>query len=208
MKETKESIEHLERVADCLRKNGFDAKVFIDPNGMADYFLDKIGAHDTVGLGGSVTIAETGIIERLELRGNIIYNPYVQRTRKEEMDTRRKCLLSDWFITGSNAVTENGQLVNVDGLGSRVSAIAFGPKNVLIVVGKNKIVPDVEGGFQRIKDLSAPKNAKRRGNKTPCVDGRCPGYVPGECICNIQSVINGDAAGRIHIALIYQEMGY
>lgn len=125
----------------------------------------------------------------------------------EENENRRKNgLLSDLFITSINALTKNGELVNMDGTGNRIAAQIFGPKKVLLIVGKNKIVENIEDGYERIKNVVVPKNIKRL-NKKALQFGKTPKYS-AQNIMNKMSVIFQDAKDRINIILVNENLGF
>jgi len=115
----------------------------------------------------------------------------------------------DLFITGTNAVTETGKLVNLDMYGNRVAAITFGPRNVVICVGRNKIVADIEDAMFRIEDYAAPANAMRLDKKTPCVeDSRCSDCSSPDRICNTWTITEKSfPKGRVKIILINEDLG-
>ncbi len=127
----------------------------------------------------------------------------------ELYERRRHALLSDLFITGTNAVTEEGQLVNLDMIGNRVGALTFGPKVVIVMVGRNKLVPDVGAAMTRIKAHAAPANVMRLDKKTPCAkSGRCHDCSSPERICNHWTITEKSfPRGRIKVILINQNLG-
>jgi len=129
---------------------------------------------------------------------------------EDSLEPRRRGLLADVMITSTNAITLDGKLVNLDGLGNRVAAMIFGPQKVILVVGMNKVVPDVESAIARTKHYSAPVNAMRMGIKTPCAEnGMCADCRTPARICNIWSTIEGQRIkGRIHVKLIGENLGY
>ena len=130
-------------------------------------------------------------------------------TPEEVSERRRQALLTDLFITGTNAVTEAGHLVNLDMIGNRVGAITYGPRNVIILVGRNKIVSDLDDAMFRIKNFVAPVNAMRLDMKTPCVkSGRCADCKSPTRICNSWTVTEKSfPKGRIKVVIINQDMG-
>jgi hypothetical protein len=129
---------------------------------------------------------------------------------EDSIEPRRQGLLADVMITSTNAITLDGKLVNLDGLGNRVSAMIFGPKKVILAVGMNKVVPDVEAAMSRTKYYAAPVNAVRMNIQTPCVEnGVCVDCQTRARICNIWTVIEGQRIkGRIHVKLIGENLGY
>ncbi|BBD09080.1 lactate utilization protein [Desulfovibrio ferrophilus] len=162
--------------------------------------------------GGSMTLVHSGIYEGVkavpELEVLDTYDTSVPRF--EVLNIRRKALLSDVFLTGTNAITEDGRLVNLDGTGNRVAALAFGPRFVIVVVGRNKIVPNLDAAFARIKDHAAPVNSMRLDRKTPCVKTlRCENCTSPERICNTWAITEKSwPKNRIKVILIDQELGF
>jgi len=125
------------------------------------------------------------------------------------MEKRRAALLVDLFIMGTNAITQEGELVNLDMIGNRVGGLIFGPKNVVILVGRNKIVPDLEAAMGRIKNYVAPINTKRLGKKTPCVKtSYCEECQSEERICNAWTIIQKSfPKKRVKVVLINEDLG-
>lgn len=172
--------------------------------------LPKIGAR-TVSWGGSMTFTTTGLYEALKARSDLqVLDTYDKSVAPEQiMERRRQALLVDLFVTGTNAVTETGILVNLDMIGNRVAALTFGPKHVLVLVGRNKIVPTLEDAMQRIKNYTAPINAMRLEKKTPCSKTSfCEECKSLERICNHWSITEKSfPKGRVKIVLINQDLG-
>lgn len=160
---------------------------------------------------GSVTTTEIGLWEKLADRPDVkIFDPYQAGLSPEQaLEVRRQGLTADVMIASSNAVTLDGKLVNLDGSGNRIAAMAFGPKKV-ILVGMNKIAPDLETAVARVKHYAAPVNAIRIGFKTPCGEtGLCSDCNSPQRICNMWSIIEGHTAkGRIHVRLVGESLGY
>lgn len=129
---------------------------------------------------------------------------------EDSLDLRRRGLMADVMIASTNAITLDGKLVNLDGLGNRVAAMTFGPKKVILVVGMNKVVADVDSAMARIKYYSAPVNAIRMNIKTPCaLNGICVDCQTAAKFCNIWSIIEGQRIkGRIHVKLVGENLGY
>ncbi len=163
----------------------------------------------SVGLGGSMTVLQIGLLAWLrEQTGFQLFDQYEEGISMEEnLERRRKGLLADIYVTSSNAVTRTGYLVNVDGTGNRVAAQAFGPKRVLLIVGKNKIVSDVEAGFKRVEEIVAPKNVERVNKKAFSLKKEQKYTVQ-----NIQSVYvvikKTDDKNRITLILVDEELGF
>jgi hypothetical protein len=165
-----------------------------------------------VAWGGSMTIGATGIMDAIMKNPELTaINPYEQGIKPEEAyERRRQGLLADLYFSGTNALTENGQLVNLDMTGNRVGAINFGPKNVILVIGRNKLAPDLETAMTRVKEYAAPVNAMRLGRKTPCVaTSFCDDCKSPERICNVWTITEKSyPKHRIRVILINQDLGF
>lgn len=165
---------------------------------------------ETVSVGGSMTLFETGIIDHLKEKNIKFYNRYEAKTPEEIEEIYFQSFGVDSYITSTNALTEDGYLVNVDGRGNRVAAMIYGPKQVIVVVGKNKIVKDEEEAEKRIKRVAAPKNAKRLKRNTPCIlTDECVNCKSPEKIChNFTTIKSSPFPNRIHVIIVGKELGY
>ncbi len=205
------------RLADLqqtLEANNFEVYTAADPAAaqriVMDEILPKCGAR-SVGWGGSMTVAGTGLFQAVKARADIemVDTLDKQVTPEEFVERRRKSLLVDLFITGTNAVTEDGQLVNLDMFGNRVAALTFGPKHVVVVVGRNKIVPSLDEAMFRVKNIAAPANAMRLDKKTPCVKtSYCDECKSPDRICNTWTITEKSfPKGRVKVVLVNQDLG-
>ena len=136
----------------------------------------------------------------------------LDREHKKDYLTSRqvKAVLSDYYLMSTNAITMDGELINIDGNGNRVACLIHGPKHIIIVAGMNKVVSDVEAGYARVRDIATPANTKRLNKNTPCFHtGRCGDCLSPECICN-QVVITRRSGhpGRIKVFLVAEDLGY
>lgn len=164
----------------------------------------------TVSFGGSVTLNEIGLIDELKHSDYILYDRYQAATPEERTAIYGKIVTADYFFMSSNAITLNGELVNVDGNGNRVACLCAGPKNVIIIAGMNKLVPDVRSGIARVRNMAAPPNAVRLNRRTPCAElGRCADCLSPDCIC-CQTVVTRKSTipNRIKVILVGEELGY
>lgn len=199
----------LETTKANLEKNGFE--VLVVENGWQAFDLAKAYLKEgmSVGLGGSTTVAEIGLLNYLETKplGITLFNQYEKGISMEENTRRRReGMLADLYITGCNAITEAGELVNADGSGNRVAAQIFGPKKLLLIAGTNKLVPTLEAGFERIRTVAAQKNIDRMNAKAIEM-GKEPRYN-WDNIANKFAYINGDEPGRTTIILVKESLGY
>lgn len=200
----------LNATAKALEGNGFKAYVVPDRVVAKELILNLIPEGSVVGIGGSVTIREIGVIEELERRGFKVVHHWVKVSPEESLELRRKALTSDVYLCSSNAVTLDGKLVNIDALGNRVAAMVFGPKRVIVVVGRNKLVRDVEEGISRAKNVAAVANALRLNYKTPCTTlGYCVDCKSPERSCNITTIIERKpTATDVHVVLVNEDLGF
>jgi L-lactate utilization protein LutB len=189
-----------------MADNGSEAKRIV-----LEEILPKTGPK-SVSWGGSMTFLATGLYEAIKEDSGIeILDTFDRSISPEEMiERRRQALLVDLFITGTNAVTESGQLVNLDMIGNRIGGITFGPKSVVILVGRNKIVPDLDEAMARIKDYVAPVNAMRLDIKTPCLKtSYCDECNSPQRICNTWAITEKCfPKGRVKIVLINEDLGF
>jgi len=172
--------------------------------------LPKTGAK-SVSWGGSMTFIDTGLYEAIKANPDLEALDTFDKSvpAEEKLELRRKAILVDLFISGTNAVTEAGQLVNLDMIGNRITAITFGPKNVVILVGRNKIVPDLDEAMFRIKNYTAPINAMRLNMKTPCIKtSYCEECNSADRICNTWTITEKSfPKGRVKVVLINEDLG-
>lgn len=182
----------LDELSGKLTARGFNTLILNTMDEIQDFISQTVPANATVGLGGSVTLRETGIDVLLKSRGNTVFDHWDSSMSAAEInDTRRKELTSDYFLTSINAVTKDGELVNIDGVGNRVAAMIFGPQHVIAIVGYNKIAGTMEEAIWRIKNVASPKNSHRLGLNTPCAKtGHCVDCKPSVSICRITSIIS------------------
>lgn len=205
----------LERVRRALLDNHFDAHVADDAAAARDLVLDRLlpeSAPVTVSFGGSGTVAASGLYDALKAREDLRVIDTWDKTLPpdERLELRRRALTCDLFLMGSNAVTATGWLVNLDMIGNRVGALTFGPRRVVVLVGRNKVVPDVPAAVRRIKDYAAPVNAMRLHKKTPCAKtGRCHDCDSPDRICNAWVVTQRCyPPRRISVVLINRDLGF
>ncbi|QKF67729.1 lactate utilization domain-containing protein [Arcobacter venerupis] len=198
----------MEELINSFKNCGYDAhfvKTKIEALELAKTYI-KSGM--SVGLGGSVSVQEIGLLDYLLNKKDItVFNQYEDGISMDEnTHRRRQGLISDIFVTSTNAITKDGKLVNADGSGNRVAAFSYGPKNVLVIVGINKIVENLEAGFKRVMEVAAIKNIERINNKAIEM-GKEPKYNLDN-IANKFSWVKADDKDRIIIILVDEELGY
>ncbi|MDR1947151.1 MAG: lactate utilization protein [Desulfovibrio sp.] len=195
----------------ALEKNGFAAVWSAKREDAVKHVLGLIPDKASVGLGGSVSVRQLGLVEELERRNcTLLDHSKKELSPEQRHEMRRRQLTADVFLCSSNAVTLDGELVNVDGTGNRVAAMMFGPGKVIVVIGANKIVKNIEEARERIKSLAAPLNNKRLSYDNPCVQaGRCLDCRSKSRICNLTAIIHRRPPFTdIHTVVIGEELGY
>jgi hypothetical protein len=179
--------ERAKKTIEKLVAHDFKALYVNNKQEAVEEILKHITPKLRVGAGGSVTIRELGILGQLEARGHTLYDHWKSGLSKEDIvEIRKSQMTSDLFLGSVNAVTMNGELVNIDGAGNRVNSTVFGPGKVILVVGYNKIVEDVQEAIKRIKNVAAPINAKRLNIDIPCAKvGKCVDCNSSHRICRV-----------------------
>ena len=196
----------LEKTRKNLENRGFRANVFATGAEAADYLAQTL--HNTcIGIGGSVTIDEIGVYDRLSADNDVIW-----RWKKPTPDSRERGAAAETFLCSANGVSETGEIVNIDGYGNRVAPTIYGPQRVFLVVGKNKIAPDLNGAIDRARNIAAPLNARRLNRHTPCAVGepRCHDCRSPEKICGVMTVffMPPTSIKEFHVLLVNEDLGY
>jgi len=192
------------------RINGYYFDTLVDG---IEQVVELIPDNTSVGLGGSTTIIQSGLIDRLRELPVTLYDRYREGLSRDEINRLRlESITADVFIASTNAITLKGQLINVDGIGNRVASMLYGPNKVILFAGVNKIVDSIGEGFRRILSQTAPMNVLRFGIETPCRDsGICEreNCRPPKSICNKYVVIEGESKkDRIHVILVGEQLGF
>ncbi len=201
----------LEKTIKFLTKNGIEAIVLDSSKDVLAYLDSNIKDSSVVGVGDSMTLESLGIYEYLRNRNLVFLDKYDTKLSKpEKKDIYLRNFNADYFLSSANAISSDGKIYNLDGNGSRVAPIIYGPKQVLIICGTNKIVSNDDEAISRIKKIAAPLDAIRLGKHTPCtVKGECVDCKSADKICNYLSVIQGQFDEiRIKVIFIRQALGY
>ena len=196
-----------ERTIKNLEKNGFAVHYFETAAAAADYLLAQLHGR-TIGIGGSVTLTQMNLYDRL-CADNKVYWHSVCRTQ----ETRDRAAQTQVYLTSANAISETGEIVNIDGTGNRVAAMLYGHEELYIVSGVNKIAPDLSSAIDRARNIAAPLNARRLGRKTPCALAepmRCYDCSSPDRICRGLCVLARPVfgIGRTEVVLIGETLGY
>jgi L-lactate utilization protein LutB len=199
------------KVVEALQKKGFEAIYCENKEAARKNIIEEARNADSVGFGGSVTVQELQVEPELAQMGKeLLQHNRPGLSPEETVAIRHRQLSCDLFLTGSNAVTIAGQLVNVDGVGNRVGAMTFGPKKVIVVAGRNKIVEDVDAALKRIKAIAVPANARRLSLKLPCgVTGYCNDCDTPQCISRVTVIIDRKPSlSDIRVLIVNDDLGY
>ena len=156
----------LYKIAEALKKRGYEVSCFSSSAEAADY-LDKKIDGKTVGFGDSETLLQMHLFEMLQSH-NDVYHPMFPREGKGFYSTARDCLTTEIFLLSANGLAETGEIVNIDGTGNRIAGSLYGHRKVYFVISRNKICPTLEEAAYRARNVAAPMNARRHGYKTPC----------------------------------------
>jgi hypothetical protein len=197
----------------ALKSNGMEALYFPNKEEVVKEILRRIPQGASVGVGGSVTIRQLGVMDLLKQRGHTVYDHWKEGYNDPRSPTRRAHLTSDVFLTSTNAVTLDGRLLNTDGTGNRVASMFYGPPTVMVVAGVNKIVADLEEAFQRLRRIAAPMNGIRLARKeaNPCsITGQCTDCKNPDRMCKITVIIEKKppAATQFTVFLVGEALGY
>jgi len=205
-------VKRIDRLIKRFEERGISSYFAKDRDDAVRYVLENIPDESTIGFGGSVTVSEIGLRDAL-LNGNYrVYDQYEKDISKEESNSRRRAgITADFFVAGTNAITEDGTLINIDGMGNRLAGIAHGGKKVYIVIGTNKLVANIEDGIWRTMNITAPMNVKRLNIKDPpCYeDGFCSDCTSEGRICNqIHILERCNPPGRITVIILNEYLGF
>lgn len=172
--------------------------------------IGSIPQGSVISWGGSETIKESGLMEAVSNGSYELIDRTSAKSPEESRQLYARTVLADYYLMSSNAITIDGELINIDGNGNRVACLIQGPSHVIVVVGMNKIVTDVESGVARVRNMASPANAIRLSRNLPCAaTGRCHDCLAPECFCN-QIVITRRSghSGRIKVYLVAEDLGY
>ncbi|WP_136515012.1 lactate utilization protein [Geomonas edaphica] len=199
------------KAVENLKKNGFDALYCHNGEEVFHYIVNESEQAKSVGFGGSLSIADLKLADKLKGMGKEILNHGAPGLSPEEkLAITRRQLTCDLFLTGSNAVTLSGVLVNIDGNGNRAAAMFFGPQKVIVVVGRNKLVDgSIEDAVQRVRTYASPPNAKRLNLSTPCTTtGFCSDCNSPQRICRVTTIIEKKPRNTdIKVLVVNEDMG-
>ena len=212
MNENKKKMYDLSgpKTVEAMKKRHFDAYYCSTAAEAVEKALELIPKTDSVSWGGVMTVDELGLKQRLAQEGYTLIDRDTAKDPAEKQALMHQALSCGTFLMSSNAISADGQLVNIDGNANRVAALCFGPESVLVIAGMNKVMADLDSAIARARQVAAPANAQRFDIKTPCaVTGSCGDCTSPDCIC-CQMVITRACrpAGRIKVILVGEDLGF
>ena len=196
----------LEKTGKNLERRGFRVHRFASGEEAAEFLVQTL--HGTsIGIGGSVTIDTLGVYDRLCGSNEVFWH-----WKNHAPETRERAGKAETYLCSANGVSENGEIVNIDGFGNRVAGTIYGPERVFLVVGRNKIAPDLTGAIDRARNIAAPLNARRLNRHTPCAVGepRCHDCRSPEKVCGVMTVffMPPTSIKEFHVILVDEDLGY
>jgi L-lactate utilization protein LutB len=200
------------KMVKALEERHFEAYYCASKAEAVEKVFSLIPKQDVVGWGGSATFADLGgLTAMVKERGYAVIDRDTAKTPEERMELMRKVLTCDTFLMSANAISEDGELVNIDGFGNRVAAMIFGPKQVIVIAGMNKVAANLKAAYQRARTVAAPENAQRfPQSKTPCnATGSCADCKSPDSICSyIVTTRLSKPAKRIKVILVGEKLGF
>ena len=200
----------IEIVVNSLARRNIEARYFENLDELEWELLSTVPVSATVGIGNSQTLKKIGISEKLRYRGNVVFDKTIASNKLESRELSKRAILSDWYISGTNAMSREGHIVNIDHTGNRVAAMIYGPEKVIVVVGINKIENSLSAAIDRAKNTAAILNAKRAGLNPPCVElNKCVDCRSKDRVCNNLVIIEGQVdKDRLKVFLVNDKVGF
>ncbi len=193
-----------------LKKRGMEGYYCATGREAADLAMSLMEDHSTVAWGGSMTLSESGMMDALRASDHTLIDRMTAKTPEERKEIYARTVMSDYYFMSTNAITYEGELVNIDGNGNRVACLIHGPSHVIILAGMNKLASDVESAVKRVHECAAPPNGVRLHTNTPCAKtGVCGMCLSPDCMCCDTVVVRmSRTPGRIKVILIGESLGY
>lgn len=201
-----------ETIIKNLNKRNIEGFYCATKNDALKQALSYIEKGSVVSWGGSESVKEIGLMDAVTSGDYKIVDRSLAKNYEEQRELFSKAVLSDYYLMSSNAITLDGELINIDGTGNRVACLSYGPKHIVMIVGMNKVVNNVKDGIARVRNFASPPNALRLGLKTPCsMTGRCGDCYGDTCICSQIVITRRQSAAmkdRIKVILVGENLGY
>lgn len=199
----------VEKTMEALKENGFEPRYFENHKDAMEALLEDISLNETVGVGGSMTVMGLGIIDKLREKGYKVFTHNGESDPLVKKEMLKNAMFANVYLTSSNAITEDGKLINIDGTGNRISSMLFGHEKVIYICGINKLAKNYADAMVRIKTVACKKNTERLNLDTPCRYGECNDCKSKQRICNATLIMEKKmSAGRGIIYIINEELGY
>ena len=193
-----------------LKKRNMEGYFYEDSASCVRAILDMIPDGSSISWGGSASVQESGMMDALKNGSYELIDRSLAKTPEEQWEIYGRTVMSDYYFMSTNAITYEGELVNIDGNGNRVACLIHGPRHVIIIAGMNKVATTLEGAFERARTMACPPNAVRLDKKTPCAaTGKCGDCLSPDCFCN-QIVVTRRSGhtGRIKVFLVAEDLGF
>ncbi len=193
-----------------LKKRNMEGYFYEDSASCVRAILDMIPDGSSISWGGSASVQESGMMDALKNGSYELIDRSLAKTPEEQREIYGRTIMSDYYFMSTNAITYEGELVNIDGNGNRVACLIHGPRHVIIIAGMNKVTTTLDGAFERARTMACPPNAVRLDKKTPCAaTGKCGNCLSPDCFCN-QIVVTRRSGhtGRIKVFLVAEDLGF
>lgn len=202
--------KRVEILIDNLKKRNINGEYFESLEDAKEWLVDSIPKGVIIGVGNSQTLKKMNISTILLEKGHVVYDKTLSKTREEAKTIKKKALLSDWYLTGTNGISLDGAIVNIDHSGNRAAAMIYGPDRVIIIIGTNKIENSLEEAIYRARNVAAPQNAKRAGLNPPCVEAnKCVDCRSADRVCNNILIIEGQVdKNRMTVVIVEVDIGF
>ncbi|SCZ05662.1 lactate utilization protein [Alkaliphilus peptidifermentans] len=202
--------KRVEILIDNLKKRNISGEYFESLEDAKEWLVDSIPKGVIIGVGNSQTLKKMNISTILLEKGHVVYDKTLSKTREEAKTIKKKALLSDWYLTGTNGISLDGAIVNIDHSGNRAAAMIYGPDRVIIIIGTNKIENSLEEAIYRARNVAAPQNAKRAGLNPPCVEAnKCVDCRSDDRVCNNILIIEGQVdKNRMTVVIVEEDIGF
>lgn len=200
----------IEKIFNNLKQRGFKPVICKTSDDAVKTLLDLVPVNDVVGSGGSVTLSQLSIPQKMIERGTTYYS-HSTVSEEQKSQVYQLARSGQWYLSSANAITQNGEIINIDGSANRVSTLIFGVPNIVYIIGKNKFVKDYNEAIERIKTHTCPLNAVRLGKSTPCaITGKCGNCSGKECMCNVTTIVHHPTRYQenVYVILVEEELGY
>ncbi len=203
--------QRIKNTIDNLNKRGFLAEYAEDAAAAKERVMELIKGAESIGMGGSVTIFKAGIQDAVVEAGYTVYSAaYAAKMGEDPAKAMKMGVMADVYMCSSNAITEDGTLLNIDGTGNRAAGLIYGPDKIIVVAGKNKLAADEASAMEHIKTVACPLNGKRLKKQLPCaLTGKCNDCRSADRMCRV--TIKHEAPTRnkeFHVIIVGEELGY